>query len=125
MSDPIGVFYEDRIVGGITITPEGPSFTYDESWTVSEDSFPISLAMPTEGGSVSPSHLVLWLANLLPEADNLIAVGRNLGISPNDVIGLLENLGRDTAGALSFGQGREPQDKLRAIPNDEALSRII
>jgi serine/threonine-protein kinase HipA len=70
--------------------------------------------------------LLPWLANLLPEEGNLLTVGRALGVSPQDTIGILERIGRDTAGALTIGQFRtgEPPG-YRTIPDATALERII
>ena len=51
-----------------------------------------------------PSEIAApWFANLLPEDRLLEQIGRLLGRSQADVYGLLEEIGRETAGALSIG----------------------
>jgi serine/threonine-protein kinase HipA len=64
--------------------------------------------------------------NLLPEGAALSAAGRWFGVEPRDVVGMIERIGRDVAGALSFGT---PQGDGAAhvipIPDAAALERII
>jgi serine/threonine-protein kinase HipA len=64
--------------------------------------------MPLGEATFGPEILMPWLANLLPEDANLLALGRNLGVSPQDVIGILERIGGDTAGALTIGGRSSP-----------------
>ena len=47
-----------------------------------------------------------WLANLLPET-HLSEIGQQIGVSPQDILGILGAIGRDTAGALAIGRPRE------------------
>jgi serine/threonine-protein kinase HipA len=44
-----------------------------------------------------------WLANLLPEEEQLQVLTRSLGLDQADVLAVLSEIGGDTAGALSFG----------------------
>jgi serine/threonine-protein kinase HipA len=44
-----------------------------------------------------------WLANLLPEEEQLQILTRSLGLDQADVLAVLAEIGGDTAGALSFG----------------------
>lgn len=89
--------------------------------------FPISLRMPLGPDPVPTSILLPWLRNLLPESQPLVAMGRILGASPDDVIGLLQHIGRDTAGALVIGaqQAANEAPGYRGIPDEAALERII
>jgi serine/threonine-protein kinase HipA len=122
----IPVCYEHFTVGTITIAEDGPSFAYDTRWMKTRGAFPVSLGMSLGGGPFGPETLVTWLSNLLPEGSTLPIIGRNLGISPQDIIGLLRRLGRDTAGALTFGEPRigEVPD-YRPIPDEAGLERIL
>src|SRR5215218_4338122 len=100
----LAVFSEDRPVGHIHPDANGPRFVYDRRWMEARGAFPISVTMPLSEQEVPPDQFRTWAANLLPEAEQLAMVGRQLGMAQNDVLGLLEALGRDTAGALSFGE---------------------
>src|SRR6185437_14476034 len=99
----LDVYFEDYRVGTIAPTDDGPAFAYSADWRGLRGAFPVSLTMPLDEAEVAPQIFSPWAANLLPEAGQLTAIGRHLGVAPGDVIGLLEQIGRDTAGALSFG----------------------
>ncbi len=73
-----------------------------------------------------PDLFLPWAANLLPEGTQLQAVGRILGAAPSDVLGILKEIGRDTAGAVSIGQpGTTSAREWRRIPGEASLERII
>ncbi len=127
MTEPdIPVYYETAIIGRIRVAEDGPSFSYDESWPRIRNAFPVSLRMPLEGRVVTPDVFVPWLMNILPEGGMLATISKRLGIAPEDVIGLIERIGRDTAGALSIGKLREGEHPgYRDVPDEAALERII
>jgi serine/threonine-protein kinase HipA len=120
------VYYESRTVGTIHVQSDGPSFNYAPEWLATRGAFPISLRMPLSARLV-PSRLFLpWAANLLPESTQLRAIGLQLGAAPEDVIGILAELGRDTAGALSIGKpGTTSTADWRPIPSAKALEKIL
>jgi serine/threonine-protein kinase HipA len=122
----IEVYHEARTVGRIEVHPDGPTFTYDPRWISTRGAFPISALMPLSRNRVMPDLFLPWAANLLPEATQLQAVGRILGAAPGDVVGILKEIGRDTAGALSIGQpGTTSAKEWRRISDDGPLERII
>ncbi len=122
----ISIFYETFEVGRIDVSEQGPSFVYDARWQETADAFPISLTMPLDQSEFGPEIITPWLVNLLPEEQALITMGRNLGISPQDTIGLLERIGNDVAGALSIGLSRIRDDPdYRLIDNFDDLERVI
>src|SRR5215475_6742614 len=103
------VFFEDRLVGQIEEDGQGLSFAYSPDWLTDEHNFSISLSMPLRADVYPAETATPWFANLLPEDQQLAQIGRLLGRSQADVYGLLEKIGRETAGALSIG-GSEPID---------------
>jgi len=126
VSHDIPVLYEATPVGTIRVAEAGPSFAYDPAWITLRGAFPVSLTMPLGPAEAPPSVLAPWLMNLLPEGSQLLTIGRNLGIAPQDIVGLLERIGRDTAGALRIGDaahGGAPGYK--TVPDGAALERII
>ena len=121
----IPVRYESALVGTIEVSAEGPAFTYDPSWASVRGAFPVSLRIPI-GAIAPPETLLPWLMNLLPEGAPLLTISQALGTSTQDVVGLVEQIGRDTAGALSIGVprlGKAPG--YRPVPDNAALERII
>ncbi|MBB4321485.1 serine/threonine-protein kinase HipA [Agrobacterium tumefaciens] len=84
----------------------------------------MSLTMPLRSGPVGAAKLLPWLANLLPET-HLAEIGQRLKVSPQDIVGLLGHIGRDTAGALSIGEPRKAGVNLQPVPDEQALERIL
>jgi serine/threonine-protein kinase HipA len=120
------VYFEDYRVGTVTPGTDGPAFNYARHWEQLRGAFPVSLTMPLGESAVEPGLFGRWAANLLPEAAQLAAIGRHLGVAPGDVVGLLAQIGRDTAGALSFGgPGTTSPAEWRPIESDSDFERII
>lgn len=106
----VDVFFAKFLVGRIAVADDGaPDFTYDPAWRATRGAFPISLSIPIEDRAYPSEIISPWLANLLPEEEQLNAMAHTLGLSQTDVLAILSEIGGDTAGALSF-----------AIPNDRA-----
>lgn len=117
------IFYEALPVAQMTFEGEW-RLDYEPSWEARRSAFPVSLTMPLRSGSVTADGLLPWLANLLPET-HLAEIGQRLKVSPQDIVGLLGHIGRDTAGALSIGEPRKAGVNLQPIPDEEALERIL
>ncbi|KWV59931.1 phosphatidylinositol kinase [Rhizobium altiplani] len=117
------IFYEALPVAHLTFDGEW-RLDYDPSWEARRSAFPVSLTMSLRAGPVGAERLLPWLANLLPET-HLAEIGRRLKVSPQDIVGLLGHIGRDTAGALSIGAPRKPGIHLQPVPDATALERIL
>lgn len=105
MTDRLDVVYGDRRVGTIVregLAPEAVWFSYDRDWLAFDGAFPISTRMPLGENPFPPETAYVWFLNLLPEGADLPLIGRNLGVSHVDVLGLLGRMGRDLAGAVSI-----------------------
>lgn len=103
MSD-LSIYFERELVGHVDVRQDGAGFRYDGDWLDGPGTFPVSSRMPLSRERV-PAHVFQpWIANLLPEGESLQRMARCLGVATNDPIGILTHIGRDTAGALSFGQ---------------------
>lgn len=119
----IGVYYETLQIG--SIDPDaGHAFEYEAEWLSTPGAFPLSLRFPLNDEPVSGAEIEIWLANLLPEERNLTTIARQTGHSPGDVFGLIQQLGGETAGALSFGAHAQAVEDFREIePRD--LERVL
>lgn len=117
------IFYEALPVARLTFDNEW-RLDYDPSWEARRSAFPVSLTMPLRSGPVAADRLLPWLANLLPET-HLAEIGQRLKVSPQDIVGLLGHIGRDTAGALSIGEPRRTGVHLQPVPDAVALERIL
>lgn len=122
----LAVYFEQRSVGVIKVDSKGPSFIYDRTWLATRGAFPISTTMPLGPEPFGAAVFLPWAANLLPESEQLRAVGQFLGMSSNDVVGLLSEIGRDTAGALSIGKpGGTSSVYWRPVETEAELERVI
>ncbi len=121
------LFYEDRVVGEIEISSNAePSFVYSDEWMIDRDAFPLSSTMPKSEKRHAWSVLAPWLINLLPEnSDDLKAMARLLDVPVEDVLALLERVGRDTSGAISFAERGSTTSDVIPIPTPADLERII
>lgn len=117
------IYYENWPVAHLS-DQDGISLSYDTEWEKRTSAFPLSLTMPMRAGSHGPERVMPWLANLLPET-HLSEIGQQLKVSPQDVLGVLMRVGRDTAGAFSIGEPRREGNNFRIVNGEAALERII
>jgi serine/threonine-protein kinase HipA len=120
----IDIFFDNLKVASISVADKRAQMHYDRAWRARAGAFPISLSMPLGTDVVDHDRIIPWLANLLPES-HLSEIGQQIGVSPQDILGLLEHIGRDTAGAFAIGSPRTQADEFRSIDRDEDLERII
>lgn len=117
------IFYESLPVANL-IERDGISLVYEPGWEQRASAFPISLTMPLRSGTYGADRVMPWLANLLPET-HLSEIGQRLKIAPQDIVGLLKRLGRDTAGGFSIGEPRRDGNNFRIVENEAVLERIL
>lgn len=104
-SNEIKIYYDKYVVGRISIhDPRRAGFRYDPRWLETNNNFPLSVTLPLETGEFEDNIIIPWLTNLLPEGQQLTTLSRVLGLSASDSIGILLEIGQDTAGAISFGE---------------------
>jgi serine/threonine-protein kinase HipA len=107
----VPIWFDALHVADIEVAPDGAlSLRYAERWRLADGAFPLSVTMPLRAAPYPSEVIAPWLANLLPEEEQLRILTRSLGIDQADVLALLEQIGGDTAGALSFGA---PTDRAR------------
>lgn len=108
MNQTVPVWFDALHVGEVTVGEDGElGFAYTPEWLATEGAFPLSLTL-TLGPSPYPSAVISpWLANLLPEEEQLSILTRSLGLARADTLAILNEIGGDTAGALSFGATSE------------------
>lgn len=120
----IEIFYESALVASLRETGQGIELRYAPEWITLRGAFPISVTMPLRQEPFDDRVVVPWLANLLPET-HLQQIGQILRVAPQDILGLLAQIGRDTAGALSFGKRRVWPDRHHLVGGDDELEQII
>ncbi|MSQ70191.1 MAG: type II toxin-antitoxin system HipA family toxin [Betaproteobacteria bacterium] len=104
------------------------SFEYANEWRDFEGAYPLSPHFPLAGGDAVQGSVRRFIENLLPEGRALDIVSLTYQVARNNVFGLIRELGRETAGALSFlpvGESPETQQTTcREITRDELARRI-
>jgi serine/threonine-protein kinase HipA len=100
----VPIWFDGLAVGQIDVAADGSlSLRYAERWLHTTGAFPLSVTMPLRAEPYPSDVISPWLANLLPEEEQLQALTRSLGLDQADVLAVLAEIGGDTAGALSFG----------------------
>ena len=109
--EEIEVYYESFVIGRIAVHDEERiSFTYDQRWLATAGNFQLSITVPLRAGEFDDQIIAPWLANLLPEEQQLMALSRALGLSTSDALAILREIGGDTAGAISIGEPSNRSD---------------
>ncbi|OSP53714.1 HipA domain-containing protein [Pseudoruegeria sp. SK021] len=120
------IYYESREVAEIAPGKDGAAtLTYNADWQGTRGAFPISTRMPLEVANHGAGEILPWVANLLPESQQLEMVARATGASQADPLALLASIGRDTSGAMSFSERGFARMTTREVPDEAALVRII
>ena len=104
MSSAVPVWFDTLHVGNVAVAEDGSlSFRHTDRWLATRGAFPLSLTMPVTDMTYPSEIISPWLANLLPEEEQLQILTRSLGLDRADTLAVLAEIGGDTAGALSFG----------------------
>ena len=93
------VFYNNRLAGLLTETPEGFQFTYDADYLAG--GAPISFTLPLREAPFNSEHLPGFFENLVSEGWLRKLQSQEQKIDENDRFGLLLMNGRDLVGAVT------------------------
>lgn len=108
--DTLRVWWDRRQAGELAIDTGGAMhFAYSAEWLADDSAPPLSQALPKRGEAFDDHVCKAVFGGLLPEESQRTAIARALGVSPDNPFRLLQALGGDVAGALSFlPAGEEP-----------------
>lgn len=126
----LSVFDAERWVGtvGYASADDQFSFHYAPTWPGVPGAYPLSPHLRWDAAPPAPTTVRRFLENLLPEGRALDVAAATFQVARNNVFGLIQGLGAETAGALSLlMQGREPamvETARREIPLAELAARI-
>lgn len=113
------VFYENQRVGIFSRDDNLiSSFSYDERWQNSTNSFPLSLAMPLSEQTFGNKITLSFFENLLPEGDVRDVLERDHNIHGS--FEFLEHFGQDCAGAITI----TADENFAYQPNDFQLKKL-
>jgi serine/threonine-protein kinase HipA len=112
------IYFSDERVGELTHDRGRLGLHYRHAQPTS-----LSRRLPPREAPYRDDECRAFIANLLPEGDWRGLLCRRLSLPPSDDFGLLERLGHDCAGAVSFADPVEEQPAGEYTPLDEAELR--
>ena len=124
MKHNINIFCNNERVGilEIDLNSNDVELIYDENWK--NIGFELSPHLKFNE-SIDSNSIKKFVNNLLPEGNGLDAISIILQISKANKFGLLEAIGNETAGALTFSSDNIVVTNFREISNEELTERIM
>jgi serine/threonine-protein kinase HipA len=129
MARTLDVYYDRELVGQLVQDDGGQmTFQYDESWLGKPEPIPLSHSLPLRDEPFTQKECRAFFGGTLPEEDNRKVIARILGISDKNDFAMLEQIGGECAGAISFlPEGEaipENENRYRELVDDE-LAKIL
>lgn len=93
------VYFGNRLAGHLYDLDDHFEFVYEEGYL--QDGFPISVTLPLQKEAFVSKTLPSFFDGLIVEGWLLDAATHNWKINPNDRMGLLLRVGKDSVGAVS------------------------
>ena len=120
MKGVLDVYLGRRLAGRLTQDEHGlTTFGYDAGWLAAPDAVPLSHSMLLRSGVFGRNECRAFFAGVLPESGKRSLVARNLGVSANNDYALLERIGGDCAGAVTFIESG------RSLPPEKGDYRLV
>src|SRR5215472_19055983 len=109
MARTLDVYLHTDLVGHLTQDDDGDvSFQYAESWLQRAGSVPLSHSLPLRKERFRRKECRGFFAGILPEESKREIIASNLGISSRNDYAMLERLGGECAGAVTFLAQNQP-----------------
>jgi serine/threonine-protein kinase HipA len=109
MAKTLDVYLFRDLVGHLIQDDGGQTvFDYAESWIEKTDAYPLSRSLPLRKERFSRKECRGFFAGILPEESKREIIARNLGISARNDYAMLERIGGECAGAVTFVPAGEP-----------------
>lgn len=129
MARTLDVYLEQQIIGHLIQDDGGQMvFDYDPAWLDNPARFAISRSLPLRSERFTQKECRGFFGGILPEEDNRKVIARILKISEKNDFAMLERIGGECAGALTFvPQGESPPQpdyEYRAL-SDAELAEIL
>jgi serine/threonine-protein kinase HipA len=123
----LDVYLHKDLVGELVQTKDGQTtFRYAESWLENPLAYPLSHSLPLRAERFSQKECRAYFAGVLPEERNREIIAGNLGISARNDYSMLDRIGGECAGAVTFlasGQSiADRKDDYRELTDDELVA---
>lgn len=103
MARRLDVYLLDSLAGLLTQDEHGEiGFQYAESWLATPHAIPLSQSLPLRAEAFTRRECAGFFGGILPEGEKRQIIARNLGISAKNDFAMLEEIGGDCAGAVTF-----------------------
>jgi serine/threonine-protein kinase HipA len=124
MSKTLDVYLHSYLVGHLIQHDNGQlSFNYTEGWLANPKAIALSHSLPLLKERFKRNQCRAFFGGILPEAGNREIIARNLGISARNDFAMLEQIGGECAGAVTFVHTGtmlpEPNYKYRTLSQKE------
>ena len=129
MSKSLDVYLNGDLTGELHQNKQGQtSFTYSPEWLKDECAKPLSHSLPLREETYPARECQGFFAGVLPEEQNREIIASILGISARNDFALLEQIGGECAGAVSFLPQTSSYPQLEAsyqALSDDELATIL
>lgn len=129
MARTLDVYLHRALVGQLIQDDNGQMvFDYAESWLNNPDAIPISHSLPLQSERFKRNQCRGFFAGILPEESKRDQIARNLGISNKNDFAMLEQIGGECAGAITFvpaGETLPEEDYRYRTLTDGELADIL
>jgi serine/threonine-protein kinase HipA len=126
-SELLHVFLNSTKAGRLLRDGAQLSFEYDAEYLATHFPLPLSRHLPLKPEAFTDNDSRAFFANLLPEGAIRTQIARQVGVSAENVYGLLEAIGGDCAGAISVRTPENANEKsgtYRWIQQDVLCSEL-
>jgi serine/threonine-protein kinase HipA len=129
MARVLDVYLHQHLVGKLVQNDHGQTaFDYVESWFTNPTAIPLSQSLPLTRKHFNRNDCRGFFAGILPDESKREIIARNLGISARNDFAMLEQIGGECAGAVTFLPEGKPlpdrEDRCRPLSRPD-LANII
>jgi serine/threonine-protein kinase HipA len=129
MARTLDVYFHQEHAGQLIQDDHGQIvFDYAQSWLDNPNALPLSQSLPLRAERFSRDECRSFFAGILPEEGKREKIARNLGISARNDFAMLEEIGGECAGAVSFflkGEGLPSANYHYKELSDQELANIL
>ncbi len=121
----LNVYLHGRKVGVLSSIDGRLSFRYDHEYNILSNPEPLSFSLPVRSEAFPEEAIAPFFSNLLPDEGVRVRIAEILGLSQENIFGLLQAIGEDCAGAVAlFTPDKTPtaegQPLYRTLSEEEA-----
>jgi serine/threonine-protein kinase HipA len=129
MPRTLDVYLHHHLIGHLIQDEHGQMvFDYAESWLQNPDAMPLSNSLPLRPERFNRNECRGFFEGILPEEGKRELIARNLGISARNDFAMLEQIGGECAGAVTFmptGEALTERNNTYRSLTDRELTNIL